>query len=76
MRRKESNQTNSKASSYGLTFSFSPFHCDGNSADPDEMPPYAAFHVGLHCLPKYLFTSIQNKMLICLIQNKQSNEVV
>ena len=27
-----------------------------NSADPDEMPPYAAFHLGLHCLPKYLFT--------------------
>ena len=23
-----------------------------NSADPDEMPPYAAFHLGLHCLPK------------------------
>ena len=22
-----------------------------NSADPDEMPPYAAFHLGLHCLP-------------------------
>ena len=25
------------------------------------MPPYAAFHLGLHCLPKYLFTGIQNK---------------
>ena len=27
-----------------------------NSADPDKMPPYAAFHIGLHCLmclPKY-----------------------
>ena len=23
-----------------------------NSADPDEMPLYAAFHLGLHCLPK------------------------
>ena len=23
-----------------------------NSADPDELPPYAAFHLGLHCLPK------------------------
>ena len=22
-----------------------------NSADPDEMPPYAAFHLGLYCLP-------------------------
>ena len=27
-----------------------------NSADPDEMQHYAAFHLGLHCLPKYLFT--------------------
>ena len=25
-----------------------------NSADPDEMPHYAAFHLGLHCLPKNL----------------------
>ena len=25
-----------------------------NSADPDEMPPYAAFHLGLHCLPNLL----------------------
>ena len=32
-----------------------------NSADPDEMPPYAAFHLGLHCLPKYLFTGIQTE---------------
>ena len=24
-----------------------------NSADPDEMHHYAAFHLGLHCLPKY-----------------------
>ena len=22
-----------------------------NSAEPDEMPPYGAFHLGLHCLP-------------------------
>ena len=26
-----------------------------NSADPDEMHLYAAFHLGLHCLPKYPF---------------------
>ena len=26
-----------------------------NSADPDEMPPYAAFHLGLHSMPKYPF---------------------
>ena len=26
-----------------------------NSIDPDEMLHYAAFHLGLHCLQKYLF---------------------
>ena len=26
-----------------------------NSADPDEMPCYVAFHLGLYCLPKYQF---------------------
>ena len=26
-----------------------------NSVDPDEMLLYAAFHLGLHCLLKYLF---------------------
>ena len=26
-----------------------------NSADPDEMLQDAAFHLGLHCFPKYLF---------------------
>ena len=26
-----------------------------NSADPDEMPHNTAFHLGLHCLPKYPF---------------------
>ena len=30
-----------------------------SSADPDEMPHYAAFHLGLHCLQKYLFRSHQ-----------------
>ena len=24
-----------------------------NSEDPDEMPHYAAFHQGLHCLQRY-----------------------
>ena len=24
------------------------------SADPDELLLYEAFHLGLHCLPKYL----------------------
>ena len=26
-----------------------------NSADTDEMPHLAAFHLSLHCLPKYPF---------------------
>ena len=25
-----------------------------NSTEPDEMPPNTAFHLGLHCLSKYL----------------------
>ena len=30
-----------------------------NSADPDEMQHDAAFHLGLHCLPTYLFRGFQ-----------------
>ena len=30
-----------------------------NSADPDEMQHHAAFHLGLHCLPKYPFRGFQ-----------------
>ena len=33
-----------------------------NSADPDEMPHYAAFHLSLQCMSRYLFTGIQNEM--------------
>ena len=47
----------------------------GNSSDPDEMPQYAAFYQGLHCLPKYLFNmfaGIKNeKGLICPCCNFQ-----
>ena len=32
-----------------------------SSANPDEMPPYVAFHLALHCLPKYLLTDILNE---------------
>ena len=31
-----------------------------NSANPDEMPPSAAFHMGLHGLPKYLVMGVQS----------------
>ena len=30
-------------------------------ADPNEILHYVAFHLDLHCLPKYPFTSIQNE---------------
>ena len=34
-----------------------------SSADPDEITPhYAAFHLGLHCLPKYLFRGFKYTM--------------
>ena len=31
-----------------------------NSADPDEMQHYAAFHLGLHCFQKYSFRGFPN----------------
>ena len=31
------------------------------SADPDEMLHNAAFHLGFHCSPKYLFIGFQNE---------------
>ena len=31
-----------------------------NSVDPDEMQHYAAFHLDLHCLQKYLFRGFPN----------------
>ena len=27
---------------------------DHNGADPDEMQHFAAFHLGLHCFPKFI----------------------
>ena len=32
-----------------------------NSVNPNKMLLYAAFQLGLHCVPTYLFTGIQNK---------------
>ena len=29
------------------------------SVGPDEMPRFVAFHLGLHCLPKYPFRCFQ-----------------
>ena len=32
-----------------------------NSADPDDMPHYVAFHLDLHCLSTYWFTGTKNE---------------
>ena len=37
-----------------------------NSADPDEMRTYAAFHLGLHYLLKFPFTGILNERVSAL----------
>ena len=31
-----------------------------NSSDPDKIPPCAAFHQSLHCLPIFLISGIKN----------------
>ena len=36
-----------------------------NSAGPDEIPDDAAFHQGLHCLPKYPFRGFWYTKVIC-----------
>ena len=35
-----------------------------NSVDPDEMSHFAAFHLGLHCLPEYQVNKERNKPII------------
>ena len=44
---------------YAVFFSLMFFLIVANSADPDEMQHVAAFHLGLHCLPKYTFIGFQ-----------------
>ena len=39
------------------------------SVDSDEMPQYAAFHLGLHCLTQYPFWGIwysKGQIILCL----------
>ena len=36
---------------YGVFMSLKIVFILANSEDPDKMPPSAAFHLGLHCLP-------------------------
>ena len=35
-----------------------------NSEDPDEMPHYATFHMGLHCLKKYTKYTLKQRVNI------------
>ena len=50
----------SKFLNYGVIMSQKIF-ISASSGDLDEMSPVAAFHLGLHCLPKFLlFTGIVN----------------
>ena len=50
-----------------------------NIVDPDEMPRSVAFHLGLHCLQKYLFRGYQNtkgflNMQIIQVRQCHANE--
>ena len=40
-----------------------------NIADPGEMQHYAAFHLGLHCLPKYPFRGFRYTQMISIFYN-------
>ena len=44
----------SKFQQYDVFLSLKIVFILAKSADPDEMLPYVAFQLGLHCLPKYL----------------------
>ena len=43
-----------------LLFSLKIHFVLANSEDPDEMPHNVAFHLGLYCLPKYLFRGFRS----------------
>ena len=44
-----------------MHFCHEDFFILANSADTDEMSTYVAFHLGINCLPKYLFAVVQNE---------------
>ena len=53
------------------TFSLKILFVLAYTTDPDEISHYAAFHLGLHCLPKYRFREVSgtqkvNKTEVCL----------
>ena len=48
-----------------------------NSADPDEMPLYVAFQLGIHSLPKYPLRYFQETMVLrfrTFANNKRNNK--
>ena len=47
-----------------------------NSADPDEMQHYAAFHLGLHSLPEYLFRGFILIAIQCCYSNSSSSFIL
>ena len=36
-----------------------------NSVDPDKMSHFVAFHKGCHCLPNYLYESVEMRDVFC-----------
>ena len=46
-----------------------------NSADPDEMQHYAAFHLGLHCLPKYTFRGCEYTKGLSIVNGPAHEEM-
>ena len=51
-----------KGYSLQIFFSLKNFIVLANSADPNEMPHYVAFYLGLHCLPKYSKTCVKQPL--------------
>ena len=53
---------------YGISF-FEDQFCLSKQCSPDEMLHYAAFHLGLLCLPKYLFRGFMVHKGFCMLGN-------
>ena len=46
-----------------------------NSADLDEIQHYAAFHLGLHCLPKFLGVSSMQRINLIVLQDSLVSQI-
>ena len=50
-----------------------------NSADSDKIPHYVAFHLGRHCLPKYMLSGFQStlgNLLIFILSNTNNMNII